>query len=71
MESTLRNARRFLGLTQAQMADCLGCSHNHYSQRERGVRLPTPVHLRHARMLVSLAQMVLSAGFYMVKRDTG
>jgi len=71
MDSTLRNARRFLGLTQAHMADCVGCSHNHSSQRERRVRLPTPAHLRHARMLVSLAEMVLFAGFYMVKRDTG
>jgi len=71
MESTLRNARQFLGLTQAQMADCLGCSRNHYAQIERGVRLLTPSHLRHARMLVSLAQTVLFAGFYMVKRDTG
>jgi len=71
MESTLRNSRRILGLTQSQMAEYLGCSRNHYAQIERGVRLVTVQHLRQARLLVTLAQMVLLSGFYMVKRDRG
>ena len=72
MDTTeLYSARRFLGLTQRQMADALGCSRNHYSQLERGGRRVTPQLLRHVRFLVYLAEMVLLAGFYMVKRDRG
>jgi len=72
MDTTeLHSARRFLGLTQRQMADALGCSCNHYSQLERGVRRVTPQLLRHVRFLVFLADMVLLAGFAMVKRDPG
>jgi len=65
----LRSARQFLGLTQRQMAEYLGCSRNHYSQLERGVRRVTPQLLRQVRFLVFLAEMVLLSGFYMVKRD--
>jgi DNA-binding XRE family transcriptional regulator len=72
METTeLRTARRFLGLTQKQMADYLGCSPNHYSQLERGARMVTPQLIRQVRFLVLLAEMVLISGFYMVKRDHG
>jgi transcriptional regulator with XRE-family HTH domain len=72
METTeLRTARQFLGLTQRQMADSLGCSPNHYAQLERGTRLGTPQLIRHVRFLVLLAEMVLISGFYMVKRDHG
>jgi len=72
MDTTeLYSARRFLGLTQRQMADALGCSHNHYAQLERGVRRVTPQLHRHVRFLVCLAEMVLLAGFSMIKRDPG
>jgi transcriptional regulator with XRE-family HTH domain len=72
METTeVRTARRFLGLTQKQMADYLGCSPNHYSQIERGARIVTPQLIRQVRFLVFLAEMVLISGFYMVKRDRG